>query len=91
MYDYNSDALPNSFNKLFTCIKEVHQYSIRLIGSKRSYCIPKPRTNYGIFNIIRFMGTKTWNSTEVDLKFKSRISFKHYLFNSLLVLAKYSD
>ena len=62
------------FDDFFKCIHEVHQYNTRL-ASKKSYYLPKTRTNYAKFNI-RFNGTKIWNSIQDDLKSKSRTCFK---------------
>ena len=34
MYEYNSNTIPTSFHKFFTCIKEIHQYSTRLAAKQ---------------------------------------------------------
>ena len=87
MYDYYSNSLPFSFNKFFKGIKEVHHYNTRL-AAKKSYCVPKIRTNYEIFNI-RYIGSKIWNSLGLEIKSKNRTSFKNSIKSSLL--SKYLD
>ena len=64
---------------------KVHQYATRL-ASKKSYHLPKARTNYGKFNL-RFSGAKLWNSIKGDLKSESRFRFKKLLKES--VISKY--
>ena len=59
MHDYYSNRLPSAFNNFFKSINKVHQYATRL-ASKKSYYLPKARTNYGKF-IVRFSGAKLWN------------------------------
>ena len=66
-------------------INKVHQYAARL-ASKKSYYLPKVRTNYGKFNI-RFRGAKLWNSIKEDLRAESRFRFKKLLKES--VISKY--
>ena len=55
VYDYYTNKHPVTFHDLFKSIHKVHQYNTRL-ASKKSYYLPKTRTNYGKFNI-RFNGT----------------------------------
>ena len=60
----------------------MHQYNTRL-ASKKSFYIPKIRTNYGKFGI-RFNGAKIWNSIQDDFKLKGRNVFKRRLKESVL-------
>ena len=85
MHDYYSYRLPSTFNNFFKSINKVHQYATRL-ASKKSYYLPKARTNYGKFNI-RFSGTKLWNAIKEDLKSPSRFRFEKLLKES--VISKY--
>ena len=64
-----------------TFFRKVHQYETRL-ASKKSYYLPKAKTNYGKFNI-RFSGAKLWNSVPDDLKSESRSCFKKLLKESI--------
>ena len=82
IYDYYSNRLPSTFNKFLKSINKVHQYATRL-ASKKSYHIPKARTNYGKFNI-QFNGVKLWYSIKEDLKSASRFRFKKLLIFSQL-------
>ena len=66
---------------LMTLFRKVHQYETRL-ASKKSYYLPKAKTNYGKFNI-RFSGAKLWNSVPDDLKSESRSCFKKLLKESI--------
>ena len=66
---------------LLTFFRKVHQYETRL-ASKKSYYLPKAKTNYGKFNI-RFSGAKLWNSVPDDLKSESRSCFKKLLKESI--------
>ena len=59
MDDYYSNRLLSTFNNFFKSINKVHQYSTRL-ASKKSYYLPKARSNYGKFNVL-FSGAKLWN------------------------------
>ena len=61
--------------------KSVHQCNTRL-AKKKSFYLPKIRTNYGKFNI-RFHGVKVWNSIPDKLKDKPS-TFKRHLTESLL-------
>ena len=85
MHDYYSYRLPSTFNNLFKSSNKVHQYATRL-ASKKSYYLPKLRTNYGKFNI-RFSGAKLWNAVKEDLKSAGRFRFKKLLKES--VISKY--
>ena len=85
MHDYYSYRLPSTFNNFFKSIKKVHQYATRL-ASKKSYYLPKVRTNYGQFNI-RSSGAKLWNAIKEDVKSASRFRFKELLKES--VISKY--
>ena len=82
MYDYHTNHLPSVFDDFFDSIKTVHQYNTRL-ASKKSYYLPKVRTNYGKFSI-RFIGVKLWNLIQDDNKLKSRNCFKRLISNSIL-------
>ena len=86
MHDYYSyiDFQVLSIISLKALIKYI-QYSARL-ASKRSYYLPKVRTNYGKFNI-RFSGAKLWSAIKEDLKSASRFRFKKFLKES--VISKY--
>ena len=66
---------------LLTFFRKVHQYETRL-ASKKSYYLPKAKTNYGKFNI-RFSGAKLCNSVPDDLKSESRSCFKKLLKESI--------
>ena len=77
MYKYYNNLLPPVFEGFFIEVNTVHNYNTRL-SSKKSYYLPKARTNYGLFNI-RFLGTKTWNSIEETVK-----SFSFYKFEKKL-------
>ena len=68
VYDYYTNKLPAIFHDFFKSIHEVHQYNT-ILASKKSYYLPKTRTNYGKFNI-RFNGAKIWNSIQDDLNIK---------------------
>ena len=59
MDDYYSNRLLSTFNNFFKSINKVHQYSTRL-APKKSYYLPKARSNYGKFNVL-FSGAKLWN------------------------------
>ena len=85
MHDYYSYGLPSTFNSLFKSSNKVHQYATRL-ASKKSYYLPKVRTNYGKFNI-RSSGAKLWNAIKENVKSASRFRFKELLKES--VISKY--
>ena len=74
MYKYHYQLLPLVFQNFFDALTSIHSYNTRQ-ASKKSYYIPKARTNYGIFNI-RFQGPKVWNS--IDESFKSLTSLKKF-------------
>ena len=82
MYDFHTGTLPPVFHDFFRPIHKVHQYNTRL-ASKKSFYIPKIRTNYGKFSI-RFNGAKIWNSIQDDFKLKGRNFFKRCLKESIL-------
>ena len=77
MYKYYHKLLPPVFNDFFIDVHAVHNYNTRL-SSKKSYYLPKARTNYGLFNI-RFLGTKTWNNIDETVKLFSFHKFKKRL------------
>jgi len=85
MYKYHHSLLPTAFNNFFTKVRDVHKYNTRL-SSKSSYALPKPRTNYAIFNI-RFQGVKIWNSLSDNTKVLSKSLFKNTIIAD--VLSKY--
>ena len=86
MHDYYSYRLPSTFNNFFKSIKKVHQYATRL-ASKKSYYLPKVRTNYGKFSI-RSSGAKLWNAIKEDVQSASLFRFKELLKES--VISKFS-
>ena len=77
MYKYYHKLLPPVFNDFFIDVHAVHNYNTRL-SSKKSYYLPKARTNYGLFNI-HFLGTKTWNNIDETVKLFSFHKFKKRL------------
>ena len=82
MYEYNKGTLPSAFSLFFLPLNSAHQYNTRL-AEKKSFCLPKIRTNYGKFNI-RFHGVKVWNSISDYLKDKPLSTFKRHLTESFL-------
>ena len=84
MYDFYSNRLPPTFSDFFRSVSGVHQYNTRL-ARKKSYYLPKIRTNYGKFNV-RYIGVKVWNSIHEDFKSNSRSCFKRLLAKSFLNL-----
>ena len=82
MYKYNNKSLPSVFQLFFTEIDKVHGYSTRA-AAKKSFYIPKARTNYGKFNI-RFQGPKIWNSIDESIKKYSFHQFKKNLKSELI-------
>ena len=84
MYEYNKGTLdlPSAFSHFFLPLSSIHQYNTRL-AKKKSFYLPKIRTNYGKFNI-RFHGVKVWNSIRDNLKDKPLSTFKRHLTESLL-------
>ena len=67
---------------LYTQIIPVNGYSTRA-AAKKSFYIPKARTNYGKFNI-RFQGPKIWNSIDESIKKYSFHQFKKNLKRELI-------
>ena len=85
MYKFHHRMLPSLFDNYFTEISKTHNYSTRL-SQKKSYCLPKIRTNYGIYNI-RYQGPKVWNSINKTLRDEMHIStFKTKLKSRLIDL-----
>ena len=82
MYNFYGDKLPSVFKDFFISIDKIHHYNTRLV-IKKSYYLPKIRTNYGKFNI-RFVGAKIWNSIQERFKSESRHYFKKVVASSLL-------
>lgn len=84
MHKFHSNKLPTVFNNYFTPVNKIHNYNTRL-ASKQSYCIPKTRTNYGIFNL-KYQGAKIWNSLDESMKtitiFQLKRKLKATLINS---------
>jgi len=58
----------------FTEVSEVHQYNTRS-AAKRSYYLPKVRTDYGKFNV-RFHAPMIWNAVNEQVKTGSLSKFK---------------
>ena len=82
---FTKSSFSSSFNDFFKTINKAHRYET-ILTSKKSYYLPKLRTNYGKFNI-RFSGAKIWNYVPEDLKPKNRSCFKKFLKES--VISKY--
>ena len=74
MYKFHNNLLPVAFDQFYIPVHGATNYSTRLTV-KKSYYLPKIRTNYGIFNI-RFQGVKIWNSLEENVKSLSLSQFK---------------
>jgi len=66
MFDFHSGNLPSIFKGYFVQVNQRHNYNTRL-ASRSSYTLPKPRTNYGLFNI-KYVGSKIWNSIDEKVK-----------------------
>ena len=66
MYKFYNHQLPSVFNVFFISVDQIHSHNTRLV-CRQTYYLPKPRTNYGIFNI-RFQGPKIWNAIEENVK-----------------------
>ena len=62
------------FFKIFSLLL-ARYIPITRLACKKSYYLPKPRTNYGVFNI-RFKGTKIWNDISDEVKNTSLNRFK---------------
>ncbi len=82
MYKFYNKLLPPVFKDFLIEVNAVHNYNTRL-SSKKSYYLPKVRTNYGLFNI-RFLGTKIWNSIDETVKSFSFQKFKKRLRDNYL-------
>lgn len=82
MFDIDFGNLPTVFDGFFKYGTQVHQYKTRL-AEKNALYIPKIRTNYGKFNL-RYIGTKTWNSFDNNLKSSNKSRFKSLLKESLV-------
>ena len=76
MFKFHNSPLPSTFNLFFVPVDQLHNYNTRL-SSNQSYSLPKPRTNYGMFNI-RFQGPKIWNSIDSKIKTSSLAFLKKY-------------
>ena len=74
MYKFHNDLLPSAFRDFLTSVNTIHNYNTRL-ASRKTYYLPKLRTNYGIFNI-RFQGPIEGNSINENLKSCSFALFK---------------
>ena len=88
MYKYHYQLLPLVFQNFFDALTSIHSYNTRQ-ASKKSYYVPKAKTNYGIFNI-RFQGPKIWNS--IDESLESLVTFgvnSLPIFNRLVQYGKY--
>ena len=62
--------------------KRNHNYNTKL-SSKRTYALPKTRTNYGIFSI-RYQGVKIWNAISDNIKLLSLKQFKKRLKSKII-------
>ena len=84
MFDFhNKKLVPTIFSDFLTPVSNTHFYNTSL-ASKSTYSLPKPRTNYGKFNIC-FSGPKLWNSIPEEIKSKlSKFSFKKHLKSFLI-------
>jgi hypothetical protein len=86
MFKFHNSLLPSTFNLLFVPVDQLHNYNTRL-SSNQSYSLPKPRTNYGMFNI-RFQGPKIWNSIDSKIKTSSlaflKKKLKIFIYRKLL-------
>ena len=82
MFDFHTYNLPEIFNGYFDQVNQRHNYNTRL-ATRSTYTLPKPRTNYGLFNI-KYVGPKVWNSIDEKLKHLSRNQFKKIIFENLL-------
>jgi hypothetical protein len=60
MYKFHNCLLPLNFNDYFSPVPQLHSYNTRL-ASGLCLSLPKPRTNFGLFNI-RYRGVKVWNA-----------------------------
>ena len=68
MYKFHKQLLPSVFFPASLLLLGVFiNYNTRLASAKSSFALPISRTNYGIF-IIKFKGSKTWNSIDDSLK-----------------------
>ena len=70
MYKFHNCLLPLNFNDYFAPVHQLHSYNTRL-ASGLCLSLPKPRTNFGLFNI-RYRGVKVWNALS---DFDKRLSF----------------
>ena len=76
MFDFhNKKLVPTIFSDFFPPISNTHFYNTRL-ASKSTYSLPKPRTNYGKFNIC-FSVPKLWNSIPEEIKSKPSMLWAH--------------
>ena len=74
MYKFHNQLLPGVFESYFTKVDTVHSYNASH-SAKQTYYLPKPRTNYGKFNIW-FQGPKIWNTIDAETKKLSMSLFK---------------
>ena len=58
MHDYYSYRLPSTFNNFFKSIYKAQSSICNQMVSKKSYYLPKVRTNYGKFNIHSRVGLR---------------------------------
>jgi hypothetical protein len=70
MYKFHNCLLPLNFNDYFAPVHQLHSYNTRF-ASGLCLSLPKPRTNFGLFNI-RYRGVKLWNALS---DFDKRLSF----------------
>ena len=85
MFKFHNQLLPIAFNTYFTTVDHIHKYNTRS-AARKSYHLPRVRTNYGKFNI-RFQGPKIWNSIAEHVKSPSLRQFKgpftHAIFDAI--------
>ena len=83
MFKLHNNSLPSYCDTFLTSIADIHTYKTTS-AANQSYYLPRARTNYGIFNIIRFQGPKLWNSLHKNVKSTSCRKFKENLKRELL-------
>ena len=74
MHKFYQQLLPYVFDNFFVDVRGLHTYNTRF-AAKRSYYVPKVRTNFGKFSI-RFQGPKVWNSLKKILRLTQSVCLK---------------
>ena len=82
VYTFKNSLLPPVFDTFFSPVSDSYQYNTTS-AAKRSYYLPRVRTNYGKFSI-RFQGPKIWNLIDDHIKSVSFAQFKLNLRHSYL-------